>query len=106
MLYLFSLAAALTVGPMAPRMLQRSTVPAMQSPNEGQNFDNDMSGWKPPSGGGGGHAMGGDASKFEGTDTPDFLPDEGSEAAALASGISYTDGMPVSYTHLTLPTKA
>ena len=67
---------------------------ATRDPEPGkQSFDNDMSGWKPPGGGGGGHAMGGDASKFEGTDTPDFMPDEGSELAGLAAGISYTDGM-------------
>lgn len=67
---------------------------ATRDPEPGkQNFDNDMSGWKPPGGGGGGHAMGGDASKFVGTDTPDFLPDEGSDLAGLAAGISYTDGM-------------
>jgi len=60
----------------------------------GQSFDNDMSGWKPPGGGGGGgHGLGGDASKFTTTDSPDFLPEEGSEEAKLASGISYTDGM-------------
>lgn len=55
-----------------------------------QTFDNGMSGWKPPSGGGG-DAHGG--SGFSSTDVPDFLPEEGSEAAARAAGISYTDGM-------------
>jgi len=30
---------------------------------------------------------------MESTDTPDFLPEEGSELAAKAAGISYTEGM-------------
>ena len=55
-----------------------------------QSFDNDMSGWKPP-GGGGGDAHGG--SGFSSTDTPDFAPEEGSEEAALAAGVGFTDGM-------------
>jgi hypothetical protein len=66
---------------------------ATRDPSPRQSFDNDMSGWKPPSGGGGGHAMGGDASKFEATDTGDFAPEEGSDLDALSKGISYTDGM-------------
>lgn len=57
-----------------------------------QSFDNDMSGWKPPSGGDA-HSMGGDSSQFQGTDTPDFLPEEGSEQAARAAGVSYADGL-------------
>lgn len=52
-------------------------------------FDNGMSGWKPP--GGGGDAHGG--SGFSSTDVPDFLPEEGSELDKLSKGISYTDGM-------------
>lgn len=58
-----------------------------------QNFDNDMSGWKPPSGGSSGHALGADASAFTSTDTPDFLPDEGSELDRMAKGVSFQDGM-------------
>ena len=53
-------------------------------------FCNGRAGWKPPSGGGGAHTLGGE---YSATDTPDFLPDEGSEMAAKASGISFTDGM-------------
>ena len=62
---------------------------ATRDPSE-QSFDNDMSGWKPPSGGGGGHSLGGE---YNPTDTPDFLPEEGSELGAKAAGIAYTDGM-------------
>ena len=65
-----------------------------------QSFDNDMSGWKPPSGAGGdAHACGGE---YTPTDTPDFLPEEGSEQAAKAAGISYMDGIQGSRT-LPLP---
>ena len=63
------------------------------------SFDNDMSGWKPPSGGGDSHACGGE---YTPTDTPDFLPEEGSEQAAKAAGISYMDGIQGSRT-LPLP---
>ena len=52
-----------------------------------------MSGWKPPSGGGNAHSLGADSSAFTATDTPDFVPEEGSRDAALAAGIGYTDGM-------------
>jgi len=87
MLSVLTAASALTVGPMAPRVLaHRAGLAVMQK----QNFDNDMSGWK-PQGGGGGDAHGG--SGFSSTDTPDFLPEEGSKQAALASGVSFTDGM-------------
>lgn len=55
-----------------------------------QNFDNDMAGWKPPTGAGGAHTLGG---AYEATDTPDFAPEEGSELAKMADGISYTDGL-------------
>jgi hypothetical protein len=90
MLSLVAASAALTVGPMAPRVLvQRAGLPTMAGGK--QSFDNDMSGWKPPGGGSGGDAHGG--SSFSSTDTPDFLPEEGSKQAALASGISFTDGM-------------
>ena len=51
------------------------------------------SGWKPPSGGGGGHALGGDSADFETTDKGDFAPEEGSKEAALAAGVSFTDGI-------------
>lgn len=65
--------------------------PKLQKQGQSVSFDNDMSGWKPPGGGGGGaHTLGG---AYEATDVPDFLPEEGSEAAALAAGISFTDGM-------------
>ena len=47
-------------------------------------------GWKPPSGGGGAHTLGGE---YTATDTPDFLPEEGSDAARKAAGISFTDGI-------------
>merc|ERR1719247_1593262 len=53
------------------------------------NFDNDMAGWKPPSGGGDAHGGAG----FESTDTGDFAPEEGTEAASRAAGVSFTDGM-------------
>lgn len=53
-------------------------------------FDNGMSGWK-PAGGGGGDAHGG--AGFSSTDTPDFLPEEGSQEASLAAGVSFSDGM-------------
>jgi hypothetical protein len=52
------------------------------------SFDNGMEGWKPPSGG---DPHGG--AQFESTDTGDFLPEEGSEAAKLKAGIGFTDGM-------------
>ena len=93
MLYLFSLTAALTVGPLAPRvaLVQRTGAVTMEAPK--QNFDNDMSGWKPDSGGGNAHSMGGDSSKFVSSDTPDFAPEEGSAEAALASGVGYADGL-------------
>jgi hypothetical protein len=68
-----------------------SPAPSPEAPKV--SFDNDMAGWKPQGGGSGAHAMGGDASKFVGTDTPDFLPEEGSELEALAKGVSYADGM-------------
>lgn len=55
-----------------------------------QNFDNDMSGWKPPGGGGGAHTLGGE---YSATDTPDFAPEEGTELAAMRDGIKYTDGI-------------
>jgi len=56
-----------------------------------QSFNNDMDGWKPPGGSGGdAHACGGE---YTPTDTPDFMPEEGSKAAAMAAGISFTDGM-------------
>jgi len=55
-----------------------------------QSYDNGMSGWKPPGGGGGAHTLGGE---YTATDTPDFLPEEGSAAAAKAAGISFTDGI-------------
>jgi hypothetical protein len=58
---------------------------------QNQNYDNDMSGWKPPGGGGGGDFHGGDG--FSSTDTPDFLPEKGSEAAKAYEAISFTDGM-------------
>eukprot|EP00322_Chrysochromulina_rotalis_P012281 CAMPEP_0115859078 /NCGR_PEP_ID=MMETSP0287-20121206/16428_1 /TAXON_ID=412157 /ORGANISM="Chrysochromulina rotalis, Strain UIO044" /LENGTH=253 /DNA_ID=CAMNT_0003313363 /DNA_START=32 /DNA_END=793 /DNA_ORIENTATION=+ len=60
------------------------------SMQEKQNFDNDMAGWKPPSGGGGAHTLGGE---YSATDTPDFLPEEGSELDKMSKGISYTDGI-------------
>ena len=60
-----------------------------------QSFDNNMDGWKPPSGGGGAHTLGGE---YSATDTPDFLPEEGSELAAKAAGISFTDGIKGSQT--------
>ena len=66
---------------------------ASPAPTPKQSFDNDMSGWKPPSGQSGAHAMGGDASKFTATDTPDFLPEEGSAQDAMAKGISFSDGL-------------
>ena len=55
-----------------------------------QSFDNDMAGWKPPGGGGAAHTLGGE---YTATDTPDFLPEEGSEAFRKASGVSFKDGM-------------
>jgi len=119
MLYcICSLSAALTVSPATPRLVLRTDAPVMDSfmggrwvaaevsrvragqtfmvdsdatRDSAQSFDNDMSGWKPPGGGGGAaHSLGG---QIESTDTPDFLPEEGSEQAARAAGISYSDGM-------------
>jgi len=55
-----------------------------------QDFDNGMSGWKPPSGSGAAHTLGGE---YSATDTPDFLPDEGSDQAKMRDGIAYTDGI-------------
>jgi len=90
---------ALRAGPGAGRVVAphaRSSPVVMSDPeatrdSSKQTFDNDMSGWKPPGGGGGSaHTLGG---AYEATDVPDFLPDEGSEAAARAAGISFTDGM-------------
>jgi len=66
----------------------RDSAPAYNTAQK-QSFDNDMSGWKAPGGGGDAHGGAG----FESTDVPDFLPEEGSELAALASGVSFTDGL-------------
>jgi len=49
-----------------------------------QTWDNDMSNWSPNK-----NLVG----EYEATDTPDFLPEDGSEQAAMAAGVSFADGM-------------
>ena len=91
--------AAGFVLPMAPMrttsrnggLCMGSNEPTRDSAPGKAQFDNGMSGWKPPGGGGGGaHTLGG---QYSATDTPDFLPEEGSEAAKKAAGIGYMDGI-------------
>lgn len=87
----------LTPGPV--RVNMRAGALSMAEPK--QTFDNDMAGWKPPGASGGdAHACGGE---YTATDTPDFLPEEGTDMAAKAAGISYTDGMQGSRTRAHVP---
>lgn len=67
--------------------MQDNTKPNVQ-------YDNMPSDWKPAGGGGGdAHSLGADSSKFTSSDTPDFLPEEGSMEDALAKGVSFAEGM-------------
>jgi len=75
---------------LATPTLRANVVVMQETGAPQQNFDNGMDGWKPPSGGSGAHTLGGE---YTPTDTPDFLPEEGSELDKLAKGIAYTDGI-------------